>query len=952
MLLILVSLILSAAQAHAANVILKPIKTEYGIKLYLEGLESDYKLTYSDGLLTISFEEPVDFLDIALLKKASKHISRVVTQPQNLNIFFDKKDITVDKFTDSKKRGINIFIETPKSDKKGSEESQPIKKIIPKIDISQEQTASGVRIVFNWPSDVSAAAFERSGKLWVVFDNAADFQIDKNVTLASFKQEKVLTDSGIISMDYDPSTSGFGNVMMYKEGNKWIAEFSDKSVKPKEIRVMSRPYAAPRPRVELEFDSTANPAIRFKDPYIGDEIAVIPSSDSATGITTNYGFVDFKISKSFQGALIQVVTDSILIQDRAKSIYIEGAATLNIAPRVNRKSEKKFEGSEFGFKLDKFVEDYQSILSLKSYEVPKEGFVERLAELRNVLSTAESVENRSKVLANWSLFYLANGFYIEGLTIIKMIKQENPEFAGTYNIQTIEMALNFMNHDYLAAYKIARALDIASVPISLRKEVRFWQAITGYMVSDSSEYFNYIDPTSLYLDNSNSFLSEYTDNFLLEFGLSIATSKISDKHPSDAKQVIDRLTDMQLTGHNANRLHIISADYYAAKDDQEKAITELDSCISDLDDQLNRAICRYKKATLQYSTQRIPPKEYTKELEQIALTWRGDDLEVKVLRDLGETYYGEKDYLNALRSWKKIVEYFPYSPDALMLSRKIGETFVSFFTKGKDEGISHLQAASMFYEFEDLVPIGEVGDDVVIRFADHLIALDLLDKASALLNHQVTHRLKGNKREEAINKLAKVYVMNQEPALAVDVINMGDLYEELPDYIAVERKYIHAQALVDNEEDEKALALLAGDFSVDADEIKSQIYWRTQNWKEFNKFIEPRVYQIRDSKDEISTRDSDKVLKLCISYLILDEKQLLRDLLKDFRTRLPQKNLKADLMRMLTQTWESVNDNSVEALKDTTAIENQVKQLITLLNTVEQPATTTPTEAAPAPAKP
>lgn len=937
-LVLIITLCLNAIEATAATAILKATKTDYGLKIDIEGINADYKVTYASGLLTLSFEEEVDFQDTSVIKKASKDVDRVVIDPKHINIFFTRKDVEVEKFVDSKRRGVNVFIgeqvaRDKPQDAKGKKNAQ-------KISLTQEDTQSGARLVFDWSEDVGAAAFVREDRMWIVFDKAANLDFEKSVALPDVKQENSVLDAAVISMKYDVENNKFSNLTMYREGTKWIAEFSNKAIKPQDIRVMSRPYAAPRPRVEMEFDSKARPAVRFKDPYVGDDIAVITTTDSATGVNVNYGFVDFRIFKSYQGAAVSLLSDALLLRENAKSIYIEGASSLNIAPRVNRKSEKKFEGADLGFKLDTFVEDYKSILSLKSYEVNDAQFNDKLWEIRHALSETESSEARAKVLANWALFDLANGFNAEGLVVIKMIKQENPEFAGTYNIQLIEAALHFMNRDYLAAYKIARSIDVSEIPISLRKEVRMWQAITGYNISDSSEYFYQVDPTSMYLDDTNSFLSEYTQKFMMEFGLVIASYKITDRHVLDAKPIIDKLTDMKLTGRNANRLHIIRAAYYSAKEDIDKALKELDDCASDLSDRMNRAVCRYKKAKLAIDTQRMKPEEFVRELEQVSLTWRGDELEVNVLKDLGDSYYDQKDYVNALRSWKKIVEYYPYSPDALMLSRKIGETFVNFFTRAKDTDISHIQAVAMFYEFEDLVPIGEIGDEVVVRFADHLIALDLLDKASALLNHQITHRLKGNRREEVINKLAEVYVMNQEPALAIDVIAMGDLYEELPDHIGIPRKYIHAQAYADNLEDYKALALLKADYSPEADTIKSQIYWRSQNWREFNKYIEPRIYEIRDLQGEISKKDAEKVLKLSISYLILDEKQLMKELLQDFLPRLPMRDPKAELLNILAQTWESVNDNSIDALKDTKTIENEVRELINVLNSLDKPQET------------
>ena len=45
----------------------------------------------------------------------------------------------------------------------------------------------------------------------------------------------------------------------------------------------------------------------------------------------------------------------------------------------------------------------------------------------------------------------------------------------------------------------------------------------------------------------------------------------------------------------------------------------------------------------------------------------------------------------------------------------------------------------LFYEFKELNPIGEQGDDVIIAIAKRLVRLDLLENAADLLRHQINH---------------------------------------------------------------------------------------------------------------------------------------------------------------------------------------------------------------------
>src|SRR5262249_10376931 len=53
------------------------------------------------------------------------------------------------------------------------------------------------------------------------------------------------------------------------------------------------------------------------------------------------------------------------------------------------------------------------------------------------------------------------------------------------------------------------------------------------------------------------------------------------------------------------------------------------------------------------------------------------------------------------------------------------------------------------------------------RLADRLVAVDLLDQAAELLQHQVDHRLQGAARAQVATRLAIVYLMNRKPDRAL-----------------------------------------------------------------------------------------------------------------------------------------------------------------------------------------
>jgi tetratricopeptide (TPR) repeat protein len=936
----------SFAWAKGNQIQIESIRKDTTLRILFSGENNDFTFNQAENIVSMRFDVDITFGDTSSISQFKNYIKSVDIQKSRLTLTLVADTFKVHKFKIVDKTGIEISFpeftrQIPnKENKIPEDENNKADNNVDGLEINLDEEIDKSILTFKWSQDVAASAFLRDKRLWVVFDKSSDAKFPNNKTrwFKDFKQELKNDNSQVFSMLLHEVEGKTPSAIMYRTGYEWNVEISNKTIKAKDIRVVSRPLAAPHPRVDIELDEAAREPIRFKDNYVGDELIALPMVDSAIAINDKFTFVDFKILKSLQGGVVKPVSDIIKVKTSGKNYQLFGAAGLNIAPRVYKKHEAKFEDKQMGFKMDDFVEDFQSILSLKSYKIEEGEFLNKVRSLRKTLMESKSREQRARVYANWALFYLANGFYTEGLTIIKLIKKEDPDFGNSYNVKVIEAAMNYMDYEFLPAYNVARSISILEVPLTLRKEVRFWQSITGYMVSGTEDYLNKMDPMTMYTERDGTFLSEYTEPFMMEVGISIVAHKIADKQFNEAQIVIKDLLKMELPPHEKNRVNALAASLYAGMDQPEAALKYWDECISDLDDTLHRSNCRFEKAKFMNQTQRMTLVEYTEELEKLALVWRGDELEIDVLTHLGDAYLQMKEYASALRSWDTIVKYYAFSPESLKLGRKMGDTFTKFFLEGKDEQVPHIKALALFYEFEHLVPIGEMGDEVVLRFVDHLLALDLLNRASAILQHQVSNRLKGTKKEIGINKLAKIYMNNRDPIKALQAINSGDDYTELPNEIADERKYLHAKALHMNRQNDEALKLLKGDLTPEADDIKSDIYWSMKKWREFNDYVEPRIYSIREDDKPVVDKDSDKVLKLAISYLITGEFNLLDDLIKDFGKRMPEGERNSKILDTISKSWTIIKMKKLETQQTIDLITQTVNQIIDVINSAEKEA--------------
>jgi hypothetical protein len=156
-----------------------------------------------------------------------------------------------------------------------------------------------------------------------------------------------------------------------------------------------------------------------------------------------------------------------------------------------------------------------------------------------------------------------------------------------------------------------------------------------------------------------------------------------------------------------------------------------------------------------------------------------------------------------------------------------------------DEGdaMPAIEALGLFYDYRELTPIGRRGDEMIRRLADRLVAVDLLDQAAELLQHQVDHRLQGAARAQVATKLATIYLMNRKPDFALAAIQktrVSDIAGDLRD----QRLLLESRALSELGRHEMALEIIEGMKSAEAMRLRADILWNAKKWREAGEAVE------------------------------------------------------------------------------------------------------------------
>ncbi len=233
----------------------------------------------------------------------------------------------------------------------------------------------------------------------------------------------------------------------------------------------------------------------------------------------------------------------------------------------------------------------------------------------------------------------------------------------------------------------------------------------------------------------------------------------------------------------------------------------------------------------------ISQAEALRELETLSVIWRGDGIEVKTLQMMARIYADTGRYGESFAAARTATRLQPNSEVSRQGQDAASALFAQLFLSPKGDDLPPVDALGMFYEYRELTPIGRRGDEMIRRLADRLVAVDLLDQASELLQYQVDKRLEGAARAQVAARLAMVYLTNRKPDRAIAALRttrIADLSGELRQ----QRLLLEARAQSDVGRHDLALDIISNITGREAIRLRSDIYWASRHWREASEQIE------------------------------------------------------------------------------------------------------------------
>jgi tetratricopeptide (TPR) repeat protein len=246
---------------------------------------------------------------------------------------------------------------------------------------------------------------------------------------------------------------------------------------------------------------------------------------------------------------------------------------------------------------------------------------------------------------------------------------------------------------------------------------------------------------------------------------------------------------------------------------------------------------RLREIALRQQVGDLNRADATLALEKLTTQWRGDETEAEALQVLGRLYAEDGRFRDAFTVMHTALEVYPQSEMTRRIQDEAAVAFESLFLGNKGDGMSAVDALSLFYDFRELTPVGRRGDEMIRKLADRLVSIDLLDQAAELLQHQVDHRLQGAARAQVAVRLAVIYLVARKPdraLVALRTSRSGDLPNEMRN----QRLLLEARALSDTGRADVALEVVASMQGREVERLRADILWKARRWRETGEQIE------------------------------------------------------------------------------------------------------------------
>ncbi|TVR07263.1 MAG: hypothetical protein EA385_13415 [Salinarimonadaceae bacterium] len=712
-----------------------------------------------------------------------------------------------------------------------------------------------VRIDFVFGDQPPAAVFQHAGILRAVFHTPTPLVMEPIPDEARDRVEIVETvrEGAFVILGLRPLFEGVARLAPQADGWKLtIGEEPDVPALPLVVHRDIDERGATSISVALEGASGVH---WFEAPETGERIAVVTAGGEARNIPGTQRFVEFTLPATAHGVAVVAHADDLIARVHGAYVLIsrpQGLVLSEIAGGDRARSplpEKPV--------FDRVV-----------WEEAQRGAVREA--LRGLMNAVVSARPTEKTMARLDLAraMLANGLASEAVAALRVAGADDPGVRGDRRFALLLAGAN------VALGRLAEARAALAEPaLATDAEGELWRAYLAALEGHprrALEEFRKARPM----------LEAYPDDLQGRMRVAMAQAALAENEFEIVERELATIGLLAPGSVPRNESALIRAQLELVYGRTDVAL----SALSRIMEEGARPLAA--RARLYWTERALKEGDISVEdaiaaLETLAVSWRGDEVELRALARLADLYAREGRWRDVFLAARSANRNFPDHPVSRDLNEDASRLFDEIYLGGLDEGMSRVQAIGLFFDFPEFLPIGRRGDEIVRQLSDRLVELGLVDNAAELLRHQVENRLQGAAKATVAARLATLYLMEGAPLAAREVLRDTRL-PGLPETIARARMLLEARALSDLARVDLALELLEGEEGPEVDRLRADIHWSASRWREAGEAHEAMVADRWRDPAPLSPRERTDVMRAAIAYTLADEQLALDRLRANF----------------------------------------------------------------------
>ncbi len=709
-------------------------------------------------------------------------------------------------------------------------------------------TSDGIRLLFPWQVETPAAVFRRGNSLWIAFETNAELEIEalQRRYRGLFRNAETYPNDSLAVLRLE--VPNYVLTTTSTDGFSWLVTLGEDVAEPTTPLEVSRDpnheYAA---RIVVAF-AGASGVHSLQDPDIGDEITLVTAPGPVRGLISPRVNVDFTLLETAQGLAVEEHSDNLLVSIADGQVVITSETGLALSEQIKQELEMA---------VAELSRDMPGYMDFETWSGGEDtSFLEARLPLLSEVAVADGAA-RELARMNLVRFYLARDYNAEALGVLHLMASQDPMILENVSFRSLRGVSLIRMRRFEAGIQ-----DLSIDELQIDENAALWRGLARYEIGD-------IAGARREFSDGARMLNVYGPVEQARFRLVMARTAWASGDFAAGQDEIENVAFEGLPQSVAIEVELLRGMMAEGLNEPAAALEYYERVInSGYEPMVVRGLFRQTRLLSEMGT--ISPAETIDRLEAQRFRWRGDDLELSVLDELGRQYVADKQYRDGLNIWRMAVRAFPGNPGARRVGIEMQDVFVNLFIDGLVDEMPPIRALGLYYDFRELTPIGRQGDDMIRRLADRLVSVDLLEQAAELLDHQVRNRLRGVGRAQVATRLAIVYLLDRRPAEALQAIR-STRQTLLPEDLNRQRRMLEARALAAMDRFDQALDTIANERREEANRLRAEIQWEAEYWTISAESFEELLGAAWRSDRALDDEQRTDVMRAAIAYVFADD---------------------------------------------------------------------------------